>query len=201
MSINSLARAVAVAALLAIVGGCATRSETVVLLPEKDGRDTAVTVQRENKDKVVLDKPYAAVKQSQFGQETYTSNADEVAKKFGATLAAQPARAASFTLYFIEGKDEFTDESKRIVDGLFAEIARRPVPDVIVIGHTDTVGSDASNDALALKRAEIVRTELIRRGIAAENIQAIGRGKRELAIPTADNVAEPRNRRVVILVR
>ena len=201
MSINSLARAVAVAALLAIAGGCATRSETVVLLPEKDGRDTAVTVQRENKDKVVLDKPYAAVKQSQFGQETYTSNADEVAKKFGATLAAQPARAASFTLYFIEGKDEFTDESKRIVDGLFAEIARRPVPDVIVIGHTDTVGSDTSNDALALKRAEIVRTELIRRGIAAENIQAIGRGKRELAIPTADNVAEPRNRRVVILVR
>ena len=201
MSINSFARAAAFAALLAIVGGCATRSETIVLLPEKDGRDTAVTVQRESKDPIVLDKPYAAVKQSPFGQETYTSNADEVAKKFGATLAAQPARAASFTLYFIEGKDEFTDESKRIVDGLFAEIARRPVPDVIVIGHTDTVGTDQSNDALALKRAEIVRSELIRRGIAGENIQAIGRGKRELAILTADNVAEPRNRRVVILVR
>jgi outer membrane protein OmpA-like peptidoglycan-associated protein len=201
VSINSLARAAAIAALLAIVAGCATRSETIILLPEKDGRDTAVTVQRENKEPVVLDEPYAAVKQSGFGQETYTSNADEVAKKFGATLDAQPARAASFTLYFIEGKDEFTDESKRIVDGLFAEIARRPVPDVIVIGHTDTVGSDQSNDALALKRAEIVRSELIRRGIAAENIQAIGRGKRELAVPTPDNVAEPRNRRVVILVR
>jgi outer membrane protein OmpA-like peptidoglycan-associated protein len=201
VSINSRARAAAIAALLAIVAGCATRSETIILLPEKDGRDTAVTVQRENKEPVVLDKPYAAVKQSGFGQQTYTSNADEVAKKFGATLDAQPARAASFTLYFIEGKDEFTDESKRLVDGLFAEIARRPVPDVIVIGHTDTVGSDQSNDALALKRAEIVRSELIRRGIAAENIQAIGRGKRELAVPTADNVAEPRNRRVVILVR
>jgi outer membrane protein OmpA-like peptidoglycan-associated protein len=149
----------------------------------------------------VLDKPYAAVRQSQFGQEAYTSNADDVAKRFGPALGAQPARFATFTLFFVEGKDEFTDESKRAVDGIFTEIARRPVPDVIVIGHTDTVGSDQINDALALQRAELVRRELVRRGVAADSVQAIGRGKRELAVPTPENVAEPRNRRVVILVR
>jgi OmpA-OmpF porin, OOP family len=201
VSISSIVRAAALAALIAVAGGCATRSETVVLLPEKDGRDTAVTVTREGKEPVLLATPYAAVRQSPFGQEKYTSNADDVAKKFGPALDAQPARSAAFTLYFVEGKDELTDESKRVVDGIFTEIARRPVPDVIVIGHTDTVGSDQVNDALALQRAEFVRRELIRRGIAADNIQAIGRGKRELAVPTPDNVAEPRNRRVVILVR
>jgi outer membrane protein OmpA-like peptidoglycan-associated protein len=42
---------------------------------------------------------------------------------------------------------------------------------------------------------------LIARGIASESIVAIGRGKRELLVPTADGVAEPRNRRVEILVR
>ena len=75
------------------------------------------------------------------------------------------------------------------------------MPDVVVIGHTDALGSDQVNDALARQRAETVRAELIRRGVAPENIQASGRGKREPLIPTPDGIAEPRNRRVEIFVR
>ncbi|MGL6109470.1 MAG: OmpA family protein, partial [Rubrivivax sp.] len=86
-------------------------------------------------------------------------------------------------------------------DRVFAEIARRPVPDVLVIGHTDTVGTDAFNDVLSRQRAEVVRKALVARGIAAENIVVVGRGKREPIVPTADGVAEARNRRVEILVR
>ena len=125
----------------------------------------------------------------------------EVQAQFGAALAARPLPPAQFTLYFVEGKDEFTDESKRVIDGVFAEIAKRPVPDVLVIGHTDKVGSDAVNDLLSRQRAEVVRTALLARGIAADNVVAIGRGKREPIVPTADGVAEARNRRVEILVR
>ena len=113
----------------------------------------------------------------------------------------QPGRAAAFTLYFVEGKDEFTEESKQAVDRILSEIAKRPVPDVLVVGHTDTVGTDAANDALGKQRAETVRAALIRLGIPAGDIQAISRGKRALAVPTADGVAEPRNRRVEIIVR
>ena len=193
-------RALGIATLVAFVSGCANRGETVVLLPEKDGRSTAVVVQRDD-NVVVLDQPYAAVRQTPFGQRPYTSNPAEVAEKFAPALAAQPARAVAFTLYFVEGGDEFTEVSKGVVEGVFAEIARRPVSDVIVIGHTDTVGSDPFNDALARQRADTVRAELIRRGVAPENIQATGRGKREPIVPTRDGVAEPRNRRVEILVR
>jgi outer membrane protein OmpA-like peptidoglycan-associated protein len=49
-----------------------------------------------------------------------------------------------FTLYFVEGKDELADESRQIVTAVYAEIAKRPVPDVLVVGHTDAVGSDQS---------------------------------------------------------
>jgi len=178
---------------------CANRG-TVVLLPEKDGKPTAVVV-KENDRETVLDTPYAAVRQTPFGARPFMSTPEEVATKFGAALASQPQRAVSFTLYFVEGKDEFTDESKRVVESIFSEIAKRPVPDVIVIGHTDAVGSDQINDALARQRAEAVRAELIRRGVAPENIQASGRGKREPLVPTPDGVAEPRNRRVEIFVR
>jgi OOP family OmpA-OmpF porin len=46
-----------------------------------------------------------------------------------------------------------------------------------------------------------MRAALIGRGLAPENVRAISRGKRAPAVPTADGVAEPRNRRVEILVR
>jgi outer membrane protein OmpA-like peptidoglycan-associated protein len=197
---SSRRRAACAVVALCLLGACAQKGTTVILLPSQDGAKAAV-VAKQGETEVVLDRPYAAVKPSAQGLEPYVSNPQEVQAKFGPALAAMPGRPASFTLYFVEGKDEFTPESKLIVDNVFSEIAKRPVPDVVVIGHTDTVGTDRTNDALGLQRAEAVRAELIRRGVAPGNITAISRGKRELMVPTADGVAEPRNRRVEILVR
>lgn len=192
-------RAVSFVLSCVVVAGCVS-SGTIVLLPEKDGHATSVVVREEDKE-LVLDQPYAAAKVMPLRPRAYRSSPQEVEAQFGAALAAQPARAAAFTLYFIHGSDELTDESKQDVDRILAEIAHRPVPDVLVVGHTDAVGSDSSNDALGQQRADSVRAALIGRGIAPENIRAISRGKRALAIPTPDGVAEPRNRRVEILVR
>lgn len=185
-------------ALCAVLGGCS--SGTVVLLPEKDGRQTAVTVKQGDKE-AVLDQPYAAARMTPLGPRAYQATPQDVDAQFKAARDALPARAATFTLYFIEGKDEFTEESKQIVYQLLSEIAKRPVPDVLVVGHTDTVGSDPFNDALGQQRADIVRVALMRLGIPADDIRAISRGKRAPAVPTADGVAEPRNRRVEIIVR
>jgi len=194
---KSLIGACAAAALLA---ACAQTRDTIVLLPEKDGRQTAVIVHNAGKE-VTLDQPYAGAKTGARDVNGYQSSPGDVQTAFGRALAAQPPRPVSFQLYFIEGSDVFTDETKRVVDQIFAEIANRPAPDVVVVGHTDRVGSDQSNDALSLRRAELVRRELMSRGIANENIQASGRGEREPLVPTADNVSEPRNRRVEIIVR
>jgi outer membrane protein OmpA-like peptidoglycan-associated protein len=125
----------------------------------------------------------------------------EVRKDFGATLTALPGRPASFTLYFLEGKDELTAESQGELEKVFAELKRRPLPDIVVIGHTDTVGGLAYNDKLSLARAERMREMMVAMGIPPERINAAGRGKRELLVPTEDNVSEPRNRRVEINVR
>ncbi len=193
-------RGVAAAALAAGLAACATQSGTVVLLPEKDGRGTAVNVVQGDKE-LVLDQPYAAATLTSAGPRPFASNPEDVEKRFGAALAARPERPTTFTLYFVEQTDEFTDESKRLFDTVIAAITRYPVPDIVVIGHTDRVGSDTVNDALARQRAETARNALIRSGVAPENIVAVGRGKREPAVPTADGVAEPRNRRVEIVVR
>lgn len=194
-------RAAAAALVLALLAGCAAQPRsTVVLLPDASGRDTAVAVDHAG-GQLVLDKPYAAAQLTRDGAQPASATAAQVMARFGDALAARPLPPASFTLYFVEGRDEFTVESKRDFDGVFAEIARRPVPDLVVIGHTDTVGSPAFNDTLSRQRAEVVRNLLVARGIAAERIVVVGRGERELVVVTADNVAEPRNRRVEIQVR
>jgi outer membrane protein OmpA-like peptidoglycan-associated protein len=187
-------------AAIACLAGCALPSERIILLPEQDGRGTAVAV-RQGGRQVVLDRPYAATELSWADPWAYRANAAEVEATFAAALAAQPSRAASFTLYFVEGSDELTEESKRIFESVFTDLKQRAVPDIVVVGHTDAVGSDPFNDGLARQRADRIRDTLIRRGIAPADIVAIGRGKRELLVPTASGIAEPRNRRVEIVVR
>jgi len=115
--------------------------------------------------------------------------------------AGLTALSLAFTLYFVEGSDELTEESKRVLETVFADLKGRKVADVLVVGHTDTVGTDPFNDALALQRAEAIRRALIQRGVAPGDVTAVGRGKRELLVQTPDGVAEPRNRRVEIVVR
>ena len=188
----------ALAALAAIVSSCQTG--TVVLLPSADGKDAALIVKQRD-GQTLLAEPYAATKLTTAGPRAYSANAQEVQALFGPALAAQPGRPVRFTVQFIEDKDELTEDSKVALEAIFAEIARRPVPDVLVVGHTDSVGSDQYNDTLSLQRADVIRVGLIQNGIAPENIVAVGRGKRELLVPTADGIAEPRNRRVEIVVR
>jgi outer membrane protein OmpA-like peptidoglycan-associated protein len=193
-------RLLAIACCIAGLAACAYNKGTVVLLPDKEGRQTSVVVNQRDEE-VVLDQPYAASRQTIFGQEKYTSSPQEVEAVFGKALGAQPGLPARYTLYFVEGKNEFTDESKLVVDNVLREIARRPEVDVVVIGHADAVGSNEDNDKLSRERAEVVGTALIGLGVPAKNIVTIGRGKREPIVPTPDGVAEPRNRRVEIIVR
>jgi outer membrane protein OmpA-like peptidoglycan-associated protein len=177
------------------------RDDLYVVVPGPDGTTGAVTITTAG-EQHVLDRPYAAARIREPGRvDIGTATEAEVRQAFGAALAARPSPPASFLLYFVEGKDELTAESQRVLPQVLAEIARRPDPEIAVIGHTDRMGTAALNDTLSLRRAERVRAELAKLGIAASRIEVAGRGEREPLVPTEDEVAEPRNRRVEISVR
>jgi outer membrane protein OmpA-like peptidoglycan-associated protein len=189
----------------ALLAGCASApkpapEDTVVLLPHADGTTGALVVKQGARE-LQLDKPYAAARSTASGPVNSPASADTVKKEFGAALSAQPPAPISFTAYFLTGSDEFTDESKNSIDLVLEEMARRPSPEITVIGHTDRVGSDQANDDLSLQRARRIRDLLIKRGVGGERINISGRGERELLVPTADGVAEARNRRVEFSVR
>ena len=194
--------ALAALALLLLVG-CAkpTRDDLYVLMPDQEGKTGALSVESGGQQ-AVLDRPYASARVTEPGRVAAgTVTEQEARQAFGAALGAQPARPTSFLLYFLEGRDELTPDSRQLLGRIVDEIARRPAPEIVVIGHTDRVGAVPYNDALSLRRAERVRDELVKVGIAADRIRVAGRGEREPLVPTADEVAEARNRRVEINVR
>lgn len=193
--VRSLAAALGLAVLLA---GCATTREWYVVLPSKDDHPGSVVVTRGGTE-TVLEGPYSSARSDAPG--SFTAAAPEVEKIFGAALRAMPLRAASFTFYFVENQDEFTDESRAAFAAIAEEVARRPAPEITIIGHADATGSHAHNDALSLRRAQRVRAQLVTLGVDETRIAVEGRGKRELLIATPDNQAEPRNRRVEVEVR
>jgi len=177
------------------------RDDQVILLPEADGSPGAVVVRQEGVE-IVLDKPYASAVIEGPGQiRQLIVDPGVVRETFTPTLAALPSKPASFLLYFRKGEDELTAESKKEIEKMIAELAKRPAAEISVIGHTDTVGSIQFNDKLSLQRAKRVRQLLIARGVPTEGIAIAGRGERELLVATPDNVDEPRNRRVEINVR
>jgi outer membrane protein OmpA-like peptidoglycan-associated protein len=179
----------------------AARDDLYVIVPGPEGITGAITVTTPAASHV-LDQPYAAARIREPGPvETGAATEEEVREVFGAALAAQPPRPVSFIVYFLEARDDLTPESQRIMQDVFAEIGRRPEPEIAVIGHTDRVGPVTSNDVLSLRRAERVRAELVKLGIPASRIEVAGRGEREPLVRTEDEVAEPRNRRVEISIR
>lgn len=125
----------------------------------------------------------------------------DVDRLFGDALAALPPPVRYFTLNFRFESDELTDRSRALVPEIIKVVKSRPVPDVVVVGHTDTSGAREANIELGMKRAMMVRALLINAGLLASSIEATSHGEADLLIKTADDTFEPRNRRVDIAVR
>ena len=85
------------------------------------------------------------------------------------------------------------------LDRLASYMTANPQTKIVVEGHTDSVGTDEYNDALSQRRADAVAHALIARGVSADDVRAIGRGK-NYPVATNDTAAgRQQNRRVEIV--
>ena len=175
--------------------------DRVVLLPDAKGGAGSVVVRAAGGERV-LSEAFAAADVSPDGRITERrETAESVKARYGALLDAQPPRPVAWTVYFQTGTDRLTAESRTVFATIKEELAKRPAPEIGVVGHTDRVGRLEDNDALSKRRAEAVKNQLVEAGIDASRIDTAGRGEREPLVPTADEVAEARNRRAEISVR
>lgn len=125
----------------------------------------------------------------------------DVQRIFGDALSALPPAPRRFTLFFRFESDALTDQSQALIPQILEAVNQHVVKDVVVIGHTDTMGTQEANFALGLKRAMMVRNLLVEAGLDGTAIDVTSVGELDPVVKTADETPEPRNRRVEIAVR
>lgn len=180
---------------------CAPGAGRVVLLPQAGGTPSAVTVTT-TAGTAELAEPYAAAELGRQGELTRARSSDaEVRERYPELLRLQPPAAQRFTLNFLPGTSDLTPESLSELDAVIAAARSRQGGEIVIVGHTDRQGAADANDALSLRRANAIREVLIGKGFRGDLIEPVGRGEREPAVPTEDDVPEPRNRRAEIIVR
>lgn len=195
----------ALAATVLLLAACAAKPPAggtqVTLLPQEDGTPSAVIVRAANAEQR-LSQPYqTAVARTGQAPVLQQSQAEQVQQTYAPLFATAPPKPVRFVLYFQTDTTRLTAESQAATGRVLNETLARSGAEIVLIGHTDTRGRGEYNDALSLQRAQLVRDLFVQRGFPAGRIEATGRGERELAVPTRDEVDEVRNRRVEILVR
>jgi outer membrane protein OmpA-like peptidoglycan-associated protein len=128
-------------------------------------------------------------------------SAADVKSIFGDALSALPPAPQSFTLFFRFESDELTEQSQALIPEILGTVKKHAVQDVVVIGHTDTMGTQQANYELGLKRAMTVRNILVKAGLSGSTIDVTSVGELDPLVKTPDETPEPRNRRVDIAVR
>jgi outer membrane protein OmpA-like peptidoglycan-associated protein len=175
----------------------------IVLLPDPESGTTGRARVSNEFGSADLAAPRAATRVTADGPPGPVSTMSEadVKRLFGDALAALPPASRHFTLHFRFESDALTEESTALVPEILSTVKGLSVPEVVVVGHTDTMGDPRANLALGLKRAISVRDILVKAGLAPSTIEVTSHGEADLLVKTPDNTPEPRNRRVEITVR
>jgi outer membrane protein OmpA-like peptidoglycan-associated protein len=191
------ARLLAAAAAATLVSACSTTSN-VTLLPDEGKTTSGAVAVLDAKSGAEVGQLSTANTQARVGGKKLRAKAYK--NGFWADLLGRiPYGPRTYVLYFTEGTATLDAGSQPVLDALRKEV--KDTSEVQITGHTDTVGSDDSNDRLSYERAVEIRAELVKQGLPVAAAKVTGRGERELLVQTADGVSEQANRRVEVILR
>jgi outer membrane protein OmpA-like peptidoglycan-associated protein len=112
-----------------------------------------------------------------------------------------PAQASDFTVYFDFDSWTLKAEQLKVLTDVINAARSGGQTNITIVGHTDTSGSSEYNQALSVRRANVVVETLVDMGARRAALHASGVGETDLAVQTEDGVKEAKNRRTVITLQ
>ena len=112
-----------------------------------------------------------------------------------------PEAARTYLVFFDWDRADLTSRARQIVSEAAQASTHVATTRIEVNGYTDLSGTAAYNQRLSVRRAESVEAELVRDGVARNEIAIHGYGESNPLVPTAPGVREPQNRRVEIILK
>ena len=176
---------------------------TFVLLPYADGEAGQIEVTNKGGSQSLRQPGQATAPQSDevAPSAPFHLTDTQVRRFFAESIDALPLPPLHFTLYFIQGSTQLTGESAKLFDEILPATVARRSTDVSIVGQTDRVGTREANFALAFDRAMMVKDLPAARGSAPDSLEVASHGEDNPLVKTPDETAEPRNRRVEVIVR
>lgn len=104
-------------------------------------------------------------------------------------------------VHFNSNETKILNETKPYLNRLADYIKNRAFEEVVIIGHTDSVGVISENIALSLNRAESIKSYLIVNGIPKETIKCVGKGSSEPIMTNDTELGRSKNRRIEIKIK
>lgn len=186
-----------------LVAGCAKKENMIIVMPDQKGQTGELQLDND-KGITRLDQPGQlllvgddrSMEISQKGLAEQTQN-----DLFGDALEMSPKPPTFYLLYFDTNALSLDPYSSHTLKKVIRDIQGRENKDIVVIGHTDRTGKKDYNMALSIKRAVFIRDLLIKNGVDPSVIETISHGEGNPLIQTPDNQAEPKNRRVEVVIR
>jgi len=192
--------------LLLLASGCSTPHQprhTVILTPDLNGHVGKAEIMTGG-GKLMLETPGGMTTISGLSSApspVITASAEFINSSFAEAMAIEPPPPEKFILYFNNGTTQLTTKSRSDIALILDAIKRRKAVSISISGHTDATGSFLLNEKLARGRAKAISDLLNQDGVDSNRMTVSSHGKGNQLIPTADGVAEPRNRRVEVIVR
>jgi outer membrane protein OmpA-like peptidoglycan-associated protein len=185
-----------------LIAGCVPKS-TFVLLPDPNGHVGKIVVTNSQGTQQLNQARQSVVikgKANTPGKVKLMKEA-KIHSLFGKALDIQPLPPLKFLLFFEPESYQPKTESASEIPKIMLAIKDRESMDISVNGHTDLKGEVDYNYELSFRRAKQVQKILEKEGVDPSLITTTSHGQNNPLVSTADNVPEPRNRRVEVIVR
>ncbi len=186
-----------------LASGCSAQRSTFVLLPDPGGKVGAISVTNSQGTQTLNQARQTMIVNSKTDAPGKTETMDEkkIRSLFEKVIAIEPPEPTKFILSFKFDSIKLRKDSEKLLDKAVETARSGKSLDIRVSGHTDRSGNTQYNYALSLRRAQYIQESLEKRGIDPDIITTTSHGEGDPLVPTANDVYEPRNRRVEVTIR